>query len=273
MILITGHKGFVGSRLYNKLISLYGKDKVIGIDLKDGNDIIHNIPKNEYDVIFHMAAMPKVEFSVENPSYTLYHNVYGTSKILEFAVKNNVKKVIFSSSSAIYGNNGVVTSPYGLHKLQSELECKLYSNLYNLDVVCLRYFNIYSEDQEYGGSYSTVISSWMHLLKNNKPLRIDGDGSQTRDYIHVEDIVNANIFCYQSQIKFNADCYDVGSGTVVSLNDIKNFIDNKYHNVEWLNAPERIGDVKHTKANIKPFLELGWKPTIDINDGLERCFK
>lgn len=273
MFLVTGYKGFVGSHLYNKLISIYGIDYVDGIDLKDGNDVIHNIPNKRYDAIFHMAAMPKVQFSVENPSYTLYHNVYGTSKILEFAVKNKVKKVIFSSSSAIYGNNGKISSPYGLHKYQSELECQLFSELYNLNIVCLRYFNIYSQDQQFGGAYSTVINNWMHCIKNDLPLRIDGDGEQTRDYIHVNDIVDANIFVYNKNMNTKFSCFDVASGETISLNYIKNFIDNKYSNIKWENTPERIGDVKHTKANIEPLLSLGWYPKIFINDGLNKCFK
>jgi len=273
MYLVTGHKGFVGSHLYKKLISIFGKEKVVGIDLKEGNDIIHNIPSANYDTIFHMAAFPKVEFSVENPSYTLMHNVYGTSRVLEFAVKNKVKKVIFSSSSAIYGNNGVISSPYGLHKYQSELECKLFSNLYDLDIVCLRYFNIYSENQEFGGAYSSVICNWMHGVRNNKPLRIDGDGEQTRDYIHVDDVVEANIHSSKLKTEQKFSCFDVGSGKTISLNYIKKYIDNKYDNLVWQHMPERVGDVKHTNANIEPLVLTGWAPKITIDEGLQLCFK
>lgn len=270
MILVTGHKGYIGGKLYNKLVEL--GYEVIGIDLKDGKDILDCLPKNKiFDYVFHLAALPSVEFSVLNPSYTLKHNVLVTSKLLEWSKESNVKRFIFSSSSAIYGDGNGPKSPYGLHKLMSELECKLFSELYGLDTVCLRYYNLYSEDQKYGGSYSTAISAWMEMIRNNKPLRLDGDGTQTRDFIHVNDVVEANLFCMNYNNKFNGSCYDIGSGKSISLNYIKNYI-NKHNKVEWNYSSERIGDVKHTKADIRKILELGWSPKIDIEDGLKLCF-
>jgi UDP-glucose 4-epimerase len=179
--------------------------------------------------------------------------------------------VVFSSSAAIYGDGHGPNSPYGLHKLMSEMECKLYSDLYGLDTVCLRYFNVYSEDQEYGGSYSTVISAWMELLRQNKSLRIDGDGEQTRDYVHVDDVVSANLFCANYKGSLRGACFDVGAGEVVSLNSIKEFIEERYK-AKWQQAPERDGDVKHALANIKPLQDLGWEAKIKIADGLKKCF-
>ena len=270
-ILVTGHKGYIGSHLFLKLRSL-GYD-VVGIDLKDGEDILHCLPDESVDFIFHLAACPRVGYSVEKPSYTLKQNVLVTSTLLEWAKDHSVKRVIFSSSSAVNGNgDGVPTSPYGLHKLMNEMECRLYSELYGLDTVCLRYFNAYSEDQEFGGSYSTAICAWMEMIKRKMPLRIDGDGEQTRDLVHVEDIVRANILAMQSNKKFNGKAYSVGSGESVSMNYIKNYI-NKHNKVEWVNAPARIGDVKHTKANISETMkDLNWKPFVSIEEGLSRCF-
>jgi UDP-glucose 4-epimerase len=270
MILVTGYKGYIGGKLYNKLIAL--GYEVLGIDLKDGQDILDCLPKNKnFDYVFHLAALPSVEYSVLNPSYTMKHNVLATSKLLEWAKENKVKRFIFSSSSAIYGDGNGPKSPYGLHKLLSEQECKLYSELYGLDTVCLRYYNLYSEDQKYGGAYSTAVSAWMEMIRLNKPLRIDGDGKQTRDFIHVDDVVRANIFCMNYKDKFNGNFYDIGSGKSISLNYIKDYI-NKYNKVEWKSSPERIGDVKHTKADISKMLELGWSPLINIEDGLKLCF-
>ena len=266
-ILVTGHKGFIGSRLFAKL----PVDQRMGIDLKDGEDLLDQLPDIQVDVVFHLAAHPRVEYSVENPSYTLKHNVLGTSRVLEWARNHGAKLVVFSSSSAIYGDGRGPNSPYGLHKSMSEMECKLYSELYGLDTVCLRYFNAYAEDQEYGGSYSTVISAWMELIRQGKPLRIDGDGKQTRDYVHVKDIISANLFCANYKGTFNGACFDVGTGEAISLNSIKEFVEERYK-VKWQQAPERDGDVKHTLANIDPLRDLGWEANIKIAEGLKKCF-
>lgn len=270
-ILVTGHKGYIGSHLYDDLKRM-GHD-VTGIDLKDGEDILFCLPNESYDFVFHMAACPRVGFSVEKPSYTLKQNVLITSKVLEWSKDHGVKRVIFSSSSAILGDgDGVPKSPYGLHKLMSELECKLYSELYNLDTVCLRYFNAYSEDQPFGGTYSTAICAWMEMIRCGKKLRIDGDGDQTRDLVHVKDICNANIYCMQSNKQFAGKVYNVGSGTSVSMNYIKDYIDSK-HDVQWNHAPARKGDARHTLADITEIRQdLGWEPLISIDEGLAKCF-
>ena len=269
-ILVTGYRGYIGSHIYTEL-KTQGHD-VRGIDLKDGEDVLHCLPDEVFDYVFHLAACPRVEYSVEKPSYTMKQNVLVTSALLEWAKNHGVKRVVFSSSSAVMGNgDGVPKSPYGLHKLMNEMECRLYSELYGLDTVCLRYFNTYSEDQEYGGSYSTAICAWMEMIIKGKPLRIDGDGEQTRDLVHVEDIVSANIFCMNYKEKFNGKWFNVGSGESISLNQIKDFI-NKNHKVVWARAPERTGDVKHTKADISELNSLGWKPNVTIQEGLKRCF-
>ena len=154
----------------------------------------------------------------------------------------------------------------------SEMECRLFSELYGLDTVCLRYFNVYSENQKFGGPYSTAICAWMEMIRQGKALRIDGDGEQTRDFIHVDDIVLANIYAMQHPKRFNGRFYDVGSGRSVSLNYIKNFI-NSMQNVEWIISPERKGDVRHSVSDISNFKNLGFEPMVSIEQGLERCFK
>lgn len=270
-ILVTGHKGFIGKKILDKLQKTAYNTR--GIDLKDGEDILHCLPNENFDYVFHLAACPRVEYSVQHPSYTMKQNVLVTSTLLEWAKDHGVKRVIFSSSSAVMGDNDGTgpKSPYGLHKLMNEMECRLYSELYGLDTVCLRYFNAYSEDQEFGGSYSTAICAWMEMIKQGKPLRIDGDGEQTRDLVHVEDIVSANIFCMQNNNYFGGKVFNVGSGKSVSMNYIKNFIDSR-HNVVWNHAPERKGDVKHTVADISELRKMGWEPKISIEEGLKRCF-
>ena len=274
-ILVTGHKGYIGGHIFKNLVNL--GHRVIGIDLKEGQDILECLPNDEFDFVFHLAALPRVEFSVENPCYTLKQNVLVTSKMLEWSAKNKVKRFIFSSSSAAAGEGDGPKSPYGLHKLMSEMECKLYSDLYGLDTACLRYFNAYSEDQKFGGAYSTAICAWMEMIRQDRPLRIDGDGEQTRDLVHIDDIVSANIFLMQDKLRtpgkiFSGEVFEVGSGESVSMNYIKDYID-KHHEVEWDHAPARKGDVRHTLANISKLKNCGWAPKISINRGLERCFK
>ena len=270
MILVTGHMGYIGSHVYNKLVDM--GYNVRGIDLKNGEDIAHCLPDEKYDYVFHLAALPKVQYSVENPSYTMKQNVLTTSVLLEWAKNNGVKRVIFSSSCAAAGNGNGPTSPYGLHKLISEMECKLYAELYDLDTVCLRYYNVYSENQKYGDAYSTVICAWMEMIRQGRPLRLDGDGTQTRDFIHVDDIVLANIFCMNHEASFNGKVLNVGSGTSVSMNYIKSFVD-QYHDVEWVRAPVRKGDIAHVISDLSEIKKLGWKPSILINKGLTKCFK
>jgi len=270
-ILVTGHKGYIGSHLFSELQRL--GHNVRGIDIKDGEDILHCLPNEDFEYVFHFAAQPRVEFSVRHPSYTMKQNVLVTSTLLEWARDHNVKRVIFSSSSAVNGDgDGVPKSPYGLHKLMSEMECRLFSELYGLDTVCLRYFNAYSEDQDFGGAYSTAICAWMEMIRQGKPLRMDGDGEQTRDLVHVDDIVLANIYAMQAPCWFGGKAYNVGSGSSVSMNYIRNFI-NSLHNVEWNNAPARKGDVRHTLADIsRAQKDLGFEPQVSIDEGLKRCF-
>ena len=130
---------------------------------------------------------------------------------------------------------------------------KLYRELYGIQTTCLRYFNAYSEDQPYGGAYTTAISAWMEMIRQGKPLRIDGDGEQTRDFVHVEDIVSANILAMERD-DMDAEYYNVGYGEAFSMNFVKDFIDS-IHDVEWDHAPARKGDARHTLADISALKE------------------
>lgn len=268
--LVTGYRGFLGTKLTNFL-----KKKgchVHGIDLKDGEDILEMLPEGEFDVVFHLAALPRVEYSIENPFYTLKNNVLGTSKVLQWACEHNVKRFVFSSSSAIYGNGDGPMSPYGLHKKMSEMECKLYSELYGLETVSLRYFNIFAEEQQYGGSYSTIICAWKEMLKRDEPLRIDGSGEQRRDYIHIDDICEANWFFATSDSKFSGEAFDIGTGQAISVNQIKEIV-NKYHDTSWRFSPPRKGDPSITLADTEAARGLGWESKKEPFEYIEKCFK
>ena len=233
-----------------------------------GNNVWKNF-KPEY--IFHCAAKPSVQWSVDNPSLSLSHNVFGTSRLLEFAKSVNAKRVIFSSSAAVYGNDGRPCNPYGAHKLMSEIECRVYSELYGVDTVCLRYFNVFSKDQQYGGPYSTVISAWNYAVHNRKTLLVNGDGEQSRDFIHVSDIVDCNIFCMNEDVNFNGRHYDVGTGKQTSLNHIKEVI-SSLQDCEWYYNKEREGDIRASMADMAPLKELGWSPKTNITKCIHTIF-
>ena len=268
-ILVTGHKGYIGSRLYKQLLN--SSHEVAGIDLKEGTDILHCLPAQTFDCVFHLAAIPRVEYSVEQPFYTMKQNVLATSKLLEWSKNHNVKTFIFSSSAAVYGEGDGPKSPYGLHKLISEMECELYQKLYDMKCVCLRYFNVYSEEQTYGGPYSTVVAAWMEMIREGLQLRIDGDGNQSRDFIHVDDVVSANIWCMENVKKIDNLWYDVGYGQTCSLNQIKEIVDT-YHDVEWVYDTKRPGDIKHIELSPQRLQLTGWTPHINIEDGMRKCF-
>ena len=276
--LVTGHKGYIGSKLFAKLKqlghSVYGID-VESQEISEKLDIRWHLFDHEKnfnhlkfkpEYIFHLAAKPSVQWSVENPSESLNHNVLGSSRVLEYAKIVGAKRVIFASSAAAQ----MPSSPYGAHKRMTETECKVYSSLYNIDTVSLRYFNVYSEDQKYGGAYSTVISTWLEKIRNNAPLRLDGDGTQTRDFIHVDDIISANIHCMNHRKDFNGEVYDVGTGHAHSLMEVKGYFDNIF-DVIWDVQPERTGDIKNSVADTSKLDSLGWRAQIDLKTGLRRC--
>jgi nucleoside-diphosphate-sugar epimerase len=271
--LVTGHKGYIGSRLYKKLKSL--GHEVRGIDLVDGEDILDGLDhmvQFEPEYIFHLACIPRVAYSTEFPVHTMINNVVSTSMVLDFARKNNVKRVIYSSSSSIVGNGRGPTNPYALQKMTSEYECRIYAELYGVDTVALRYFNVYSEDQERTGPYATAVANWMHYIREGESPFITGDGYQRRDMLHVNDAVSANIFAMEYE---GVICgkYDVGTGDNISLNELKDLV-LKYHpNVKFDYVDKRKGDVLLTRANTQPLEELGWKASTPLETGLSDCFK
>ncbi len=309
-ILITGGAGFIGSNLAAKLIKEGYKVFIID-NLSSGKK--ENIPKEAIfykadirnldkilqlfkgiDCVFHLAANPKVVYSVQNPIETHDINVNGTLNVLYASYKNKVKRLIFASSSAVYGNihrqkqtkrghNGHIQtnkivplrenmnpnpiSPYGLHKLIGEYYCKIFSYLYNLETVCLRYFNVYGPKMDPEGPYALVIGKFLKLSKENKPLTIYGDGKQTRDFIFVDDVVSANILAMKSKKVGRGEVINICSGKNYSINYIAKLIGGKKI---YLQA--RKGEMRHTLGdNSLAKKLLDWQPKISLEEGIEIC--
>ena len=282
--LVTGHKGYIGSRVLKKLKEL--GHEVMGIDIIEGHDInsdlFHGLDKKSFhphyynfkpECIFHLACIPRVLYSVENPVETTKNNILATTNVLNFAKAVGTKRVIFSSSSSVVGDGSGPVSPYALQKLYSEMECRLWSKIYGVDTVCLRYFNVYSEDQQADSAYATAIANWMHYIRGEREPFLNGDGHQRRDMVHVTDVVSANLFAMQYEGVFRGDVYDVGTGNNTSLNEIIAIIHRHFPHVTFEGRPYRQGDVLLTKANTAPLKKLGWEAQISISDGIEKCFK
>jgi UDP-glucose 4-epimerase len=282
--LVTGYLGYIGSKVYARLQEC--GHEVLGIDYRDDprqdvskmlredtDGLFHPLYgdfKPEY--IFHLACIPRVEYSVEKPVETMINNVIQTSHLLNFARKVGTKRVIYSGSSSVVGNGAGPESPYGLQKLVSEMECELYAKLYGIDTVTLRYFNVYSACQKAEDAYATAVANWMHFIRQGRTPFITGDGEQRRDMAHVMDVVSANIFAMQYEGCFGGRHYDVGTGDNISLNEVKEIV-LKYHpGLKFEYRPSRPGDVDTTRANMAPLKELGWEPAISINAGIEKCF-
>jgi len=281
--LVTGYKGYIGSRVYKKLKEL--GHEVIGIDLEDGHDINQHLNgglddksfhplyfnfKPEY--IFHLAYIPRVAYSIENPVETTKNNILCTTNVLNFAKAVKAKRVIYSSSSSVVGDGAGPVSPYALQKLYDEMQCRLWSKIYGLDTVVLRYFNVYSEDQQAKTAYATAIANWMHHIRKNKTPFLNGDGENRRDMLHVNDAVSANIFAMEYDGIFNGNVYDVGTGSNISLNEIIEIINKYFPKVKFERRPPRKGDVLLTRAKTSDLKKIGWEAKVKIEDGINRCF-
>ena len=289
-VLVTGGAGFIGSNLVDKLIS-DGHEVIVFDDLSTGREENINskaklfrfdISKEEFfdipimedimtgvDVVFHMACLARVQPSIENP--LLYHdkNVNGLVNMLEACRKYDVKRFIFSSSSSVYGDAEEVPtsencklnpmSPYAIHKLIGEQYCKLYSELYNIETVSLRYFNVYGDRQPTEGAYCLVMGIFAGQMLKGAPMTIRGDGEQRRDFTYVDDVVDANIKCMDYPLELNGDVFNIGNGDNLSVSDIADLMGGSRVHIEPVIEP------KETLANYdKANKVLGWLPKGDL---------
>lgn len=284
-VVVTGGAGFIGSYLVDELIGK-GVEVIVLDNLSTGKRenlnpdarlVVCNIPQasteflceqtQDVDVVFHLAAKTAVQESIENPEMYNEINVGGTLKMLEVCRLNNIPKFIFSSTSAIYGDTKTPTSeknpinpisPYATTKLIGEHYCKLYKRIYDLDTVCLRYFNVYGNRMNNEGGYKLVMPIFKDQILNNKPLTINNDGEQRRDFVHVEDIVEANLL--STTLKNSCgEIFNVGSGKNYSINEIADmFGGEKQYGNKVIEPFETLADT--TKIE----LDLNWKVKKDI---------
>jgi UDP-glucose 4-epimerase len=240
--------------------------------------IMERSAKGRWGAIFHLAAMPRVAYSVENPFDSNSTNVTKTLALLE-NIRNTDTKFVFSSSSAVYGDaENIPTSeydmtnpqsPYGLQKRIVEDYLVIFGRLYNQHSVCLRYFNVYGPGQDGSSPYSTAVSAWCSALKNGQPLRSDGDGEQSRDLVFVTDVARANRLAAESQDPFRGHSINIGSGVSYTNNQILDKLKSKFPSLQVQNAPAREGDVRATRADISiAEVVINWSPLVSFDDGL-----
>ncbi len=297
--LVTGGAGFIGSHLTRALVSqgchvtvldnlstgrLHNldpvKDRITFIkgDIRDENTVAEAI--EHCQVVFHHAAMVSVVQSVKQPLDSIAINDVGTANVLEAARQNGIQRMVLASSSAIYGDDPQLPktetmtprpqSPYAIQKLTNEYYALLYHRLYSLETVCLRYFNVYGPRQDPSSPYSGVISIFLSRAVNGKAPIIYGDGRQTRDFVFVQDVVQANLRA-MSQPHAAGQVFNVGTGKSIEVNTLWHLVaqlSNCKANPEYAEA--RPGDVMHSLSNIqKAQDQLGFEPSTDLTEGLQ----
>jgi len=294
--IVTGGCGFIGSNLVDRLID-EGHEVIIFDNISSGK--VENInPKARFievdisedyfdecidwfdgvDTVFHTAARARVQPSIIDPISFNKTNVDGTLTLLKMAVDSGVRRFVYSASSSAYGNTNVLPtpeshstnplSPYGAQKLMGEIYCKTFSQVYDIETVSLRYFNVYGERQLLEGAYCLVMGIFLQQRLNNKPMTIRGDGEQRRDFTYVSDVVDANIKASQSDKVGKGEVINVGNGNNRSVNQIADMIGGDRITVDPVVEPrETLAD------NTKAHELLDWKPTMIIEDWVKQYKK
>ena len=295
-VLVTGGAGFIGSRLTNTLVdntdvtvydSLTTGDRatvpekaaLIEADIREEATLEGAIA--DADVVFHEAALVSVAQSIEAPRASHSTTATGTLNVLEAARKHDTS-VVLASSAAIYGQPETIpideahpktpTSPYGLDKLAADHYARLYHEHYGLETIALRYFNVYGPGQT-GGDYAGVISVFIEQALNGEPITVHGDGTQTRDFVFVEDVVEANLVA--ARTTHVGEAYNIGTGESVTIRELAELIrDITDAESEIVHTEPRDGDIEHSEADISKATEqLEFEPTVPLREGLERTIE
>lgn len=288
--IVTGGCGFIGSHLVDELVELGHEVVVIDNQCSStrteyffndkatyirANLVYYNQFEEHFENatnVFHLASEISIPFCVENPRESMQNNISSTLNVLDAARKYGIEKFVFSSTSAVYGNDAFLPNSedlevdclntYSISKYSGEQLCRMYYNLYGLKTVILRYFNVFGERQPETGSYAPVIGIFLRQRENNEPLTLIGDGLQRRDFVNVKDVVNANILATTQQLDEYGEVFNVGTGQALTIASIASFIsDNQIY------LPERDGEIMYSYANNEKIKStLGWRPTVDVLD-------
>ena len=300
-VVITGGAGFIGSNLAEELAK--DNEVVILDDLSTGRpeNIKDLIKKNnvqfiqgsitdpallqktfkEVDFVFHQAAVASVTRSVADPVAANEVNLNGTLNVLIAARDNYVKKVVYASSCAVYGDNPVLPkkedmlpeplSPYAVTKMAGEYYCQVFRQVYGLQAVCLRYFNVYGPRQDPHSDYAAVIPRFILRALQGQPLTIFGDGEQTRDFVFIKDVVRANIVVADDEAP---GIHNVGSGKNISVNMLADTIKAITGvNLEIVHLEPRSGEVRHSLADMSKAIAIGFKPRYNLRAGLTETIR
>lgn len=298
-ILLTGGAGFIGSNLAQKCV-----DRGFDIDIVDNlsnghisfvprvlrhdmlisdfaaDGVIERIRDKQYDVVVHLAAVPRVSYSVEHPLETHETNVTATMRLID-ACNGNVKRFVFASSSSVYGGADLLPtpttspknpkSPYALQKSIIEDYLKQYNMHYGMDSVSLRFFNVFGPNQLGNSPYATAVSSWLNAIMKKESMRSDGDGTQSRDMCYVDNVVDACVRSCTSDENLGAATINVACGDRTTNKEILEYLLKKFPGAKYHNAPWRPGDVMHTQADVTETERLiGYKPLVRFWEGLDR---
>ena len=304
-VLVTGGAGFIGSHTVDRLLA-EGSEVVVLDDLRSG--LLENISQHlsegkfrfvrgdvrdsslvrdlvgDVDAVIHLAALICVPESIKNPVLTNDANVNGTLNLLKACVDFGIKRFVYASSCAVYGNAKVLPikedspleplSPYGVSKLAAEKYVGVFYEVYGLETVCLRYFNVYGPRQVYN-DYSGVITKFIDRLTKDFPLVVFGDGEQTRDFVYVQDVVEANILALKKE-EAAGKTFNIGTGVATKINQLASAlleITKKTH-LKLKHSKPREGDIKHSFADIsKSRKKLHYNPKTSLKEGLEELTK
>jgi len=279
-VVVTGGAGFIGSHLVRAL-QQEGHEVVV-VDHKNGDDIrdINTLQKHFAGAqwVFHTAALPRVQYSIEHPLETNEVNVGGTLTVLEAARMAGVARVVYSASSSAYGDTTQMPlvedmqahpiSPYALQKHVGELYCRLYAEVYKLPTVSLRYFNVYGPGADPNGPYALVVAKFIEQRIAGGPMTITGDGTQTRDFTHVRDVVRANLLAAQAATVGHGEVINIGAGQSASVNRIAELIGGPTQHI----AP-RLEPHDTLANNTLAKKLLGWEPQVSLEEGIAELKK
>ncbi|WHH58343.1 SDR family oxidoreductase [Petroclostridium sp. X23] len=299
--LVTGGAGFIGSNIVDELVrqkqkvvvldnlstgtlenlkGSIGKVKFIQGDITDLNTCREAMKNVDY--VIHQAALPSVKRSIDDIVLSNVTNIQGTLNILEAAKQEQVKKVVFASSSSVYGNTEVLPkaenmrpdplSPYALQKLTGEMYCRIFYQIYGVKTVCLRYFNVFGPRQSPDSEYSAVIPIFINRMLHKMNPVIYGDGNQSRDFTYVDNVVKANLLACLSEGVGHGETINIGGGCRTTLNDLISFLCDMtgYECTPDYTMPRK-GDVSHSLADLSKAKELlGYGDVVSIEEGLRR---